>query len=42
LRRSESVRTVRKEIRAAILAGEIAAPEAADRILAAYDDTQDR
>jgi LAO/AO transport system kinase len=39
LRRSESVRAVRKEIRAAVLAGEIAAPEAADRILAAYDES---
>lgn len=38
LRRSESVRAVRGEIRAAVLAGEIAAPEAADRILAAYDE----
>jgi LAO/AO transport system kinase len=37
LRRSESVRAVRDEIRAAVLAGEIAAPEAADRILASYD-----
>jgi LAO/AO transport system kinase len=43
LRRSASVRAVREEIRAAILAGEIAAPAAADRILAAYDGTrQDR
>jgi len=43
LRRSAPVRAVREEIRAAILAGEIAAPEAADRILAAYDETrQDR
>jgi LAO/AO transport system kinase len=37
LRRSESVRAVRDEIRADVLAGKIAAPEAADRILAAYD-----
>ncbi len=37
LRRSESVRAIRDEVRAAGLAGEIAAPEAADRILAAYD-----
>jgi LAO/AO transport system kinase len=37
LRRSEAVRSVRAEIRAAVLSGEMAAPEAADRILAAYD-----
>jgi LAO/AO transport system kinase len=41
LRRSASVRAVRKEIRAAILDGEIAAPEAADRILTAYDETRE-
>jgi LAO/AO transport system kinase len=39
LRRSAAVRAVRAEIRAAVLAGEIAAPEAADRILSAYDET---
>ncbi|NYG55106.1 methylmalonyl Co-A mutase-associated GTPase MeaB [Nocardioides perillae] len=37
LRRSAGVRAVREEVRAAVLAGEVAAPEAADRILAAYD-----
>jgi LAO/AO transport system kinase len=37
LRRSGGVRAVREELRAALLAGEVAAPEAADRILAAYD-----
>jgi LAO/AO transport system kinase len=31
------VKAVREEVRAALLAGEITAPVAADRILAAYD-----
>ena len=39
LRRSAAVAAVRDEIRAAVLAGELAAPVAADRILAAYDGT---
>jgi LAO/AO transport system kinase len=37
LRRSASVAAVRQEIRDAVLGGELAAPVAADRILAAYD-----
>lgn len=37
LRRSPGVAAVRDEIRAAVLAGELTAPAAADRILAAYD-----
>lgn len=37
LRRSPGVGTVREEVRSAVLAGEMAAPEAADRILSAYD-----
>ena len=37
LRHSEPVREVGDEVRAALLAGEITAPVAADRILAAYD-----
>lgn len=37
LRRSPGVKAVREEIRAAVLAGELSAPLAADRILAAYD-----
>jgi len=37
LRRSPAVAAVRDEVRAAVLGGAIAAPEAADRILAAYD-----
>ncbi|GAA1926166.1 methylmalonyl Co-A mutase-associated GTPase MeaB [Nocardioides lentus] len=37
LRRSPGVREVREEVRAAVLASEMAAPEAADRLLAAYD-----
>ncbi|MBD8868660.1 methylmalonyl Co-A mutase-associated GTPase MeaB [Nocardioides donggukensis] len=38
LRRSAGVARVRDEVRAAVLAGELAAPAAADRLLAAYDD----
>jgi LAO/AO transport system kinase len=34
---SEGVRAIREEVRAAVLAGEVPAPLAADRILAAYD-----
>ena len=37
LRRSPGVRAVRDEVRAAVLAGELPASVAADRILAAYD-----
>jgi LAO/AO transport system kinase len=37
LRRSPGVRAIRDEVRAAVLAGELAAPAAADRLLAAYD-----
>lgn len=38
LRRSPGVARVRDEVRRAVLAGDIAAPEAADRIVAAYDE----
>ena len=38
LRRSPKVAGVREEIRAAVLSGELAAPAAADRIIAAYDE----
>jgi len=37
LRRSPGVAAIRDEIRAAVLAGELSAPMAADRLLAAYD-----
>jgi LAO/AO transport system kinase len=37
LRRSPGVAAVRDEIRAAVLAGELTAPVAADRLLVAYD-----
>ena len=37
LRRSPGVAAIRDEVRAAVLAGELPAPVAADRILAAYD-----
>jgi LAO/AO transport system kinase len=37
LRRSAAVAAVREEVRDAVLAGELAAPIAADRILSAYD-----
>ena len=37
LRRSPGVAAIRDEVRAAVLSGELAAPMAADRILAAYD-----
>ncbi|WP_435771950.1 methylmalonyl Co-A mutase-associated GTPase MeaB [Nocardioides sp. SYSU DS0651] len=37
LRHSPGVRAVRDEVRSAVLAGELTAPLAADRILAAYD-----
>jgi LAO/AO transport system kinase len=37
LRRSPGVAAIRDEVRAAVLAGELPAPAAADRILAAYD-----
>ena len=39
LRHSAPVAAVREEVRAAVLAGELTAPVAADRILAAYDGT---
>jgi LAO/AO transport system kinase len=38
LRHDTRVRAVRDEVRAALLAGELVAPVAADRILAAYDE----
>lgn len=38
LRRSPAVAAIRDDVRAAVLSGEVAAPVAADRILAAYDD----
>ena len=38
LRRSPGVRALRDEVRAAVLAGELPASVAADRILAAYDE----
>jgi LAO/AO transport system kinase len=38
LRRSPGVAAIRDEIRGAVLAGELTAPLAADRLLAAYDD----
>ncbi|WP_426247041.1 methylmalonyl Co-A mutase-associated GTPase MeaB [Nocardioides sp. LHG3406-4] len=41
LRRSANVARVRQEVRAAVLSGELAAPAAADRILAAYDERPD-
>jgi LAO/AO transport system kinase len=37
LRRSPGVAAIRAEIRAAVLAGDLSAPMAADRLLAAYD-----
>jgi LAO/AO transport system kinase len=37
LRHSPSVKAVREEVRAAVLSGDLTAPLAADRILAAYD-----
>lgn len=37
LRHSKAVRAVQDEVRAAVLAGELTAPLAADRLLAAYD-----
>ncbi|QWC85935.1 methylmalonyl Co-A mutase-associated GTPase MeaB [Nocardioidaceae bacterium] len=40
LKRSEGVKAVREDVRAAVLSGELAAPLAADRLLAAYDGTQ--
>ncbi len=38
LRRSPGVAAIRDDVRAAVLAGELPAPMAADRILAAYDE----
>jgi LAO/AO transport system kinase len=38
LRRSPSVAAIRDEVRDAVLAGELPATAAADRILAAYDE----
>ena len=40
LRHNAAVKSVQGEIRAAVLAGELTAPLAADRLLAAYDDAQ--
>ena len=42
LRRSPGVAAIRDEVRAAVLAGRAAAPVAADRLLAAYDDPAGR
>jgi len=39
LRDSPGVRAIRDEVRAAVLAGELPAPAAADRLLAAYDES---
>ena len=39
LQHSEGVRAIRDEVRAQVLSGEMAAPAAADRLLAAYDGT---
>jgi LAO/AO transport system kinase len=38
LRHSAGVRRIRDEVRDAVLAGELPAPAAADRLLAAYDE----
>ena len=38
LRHSDGVRRIRDEVRAAVLSGELPAPVAADRLLAAYDE----
>ena len=38
LRHSPGVKAVQAEVRAAVLAGELTAPLAADRLLAAYDE----
>jgi LAO/AO transport system kinase len=38
LRHSAGVRRIRDEVRAGVLAGELPAPAAADRLLAAYDE----
>ena len=38
LRRSPGVKAIRDQIRAEVLAGELTAPVAADRLLAAYDE----
>ncbi|GAB2968167.1 methylmalonyl Co-A mutase-associated GTPase MeaB [Nocardioides montaniterrae] len=40
LRHSEGVKAIRDELSAAVLAGELTAPLAADRLLAAYDGTR--
>ena len=42
LRRSPGVAAIRDDVRAAVLSGELAAPMAADRILAAYDSPRGR
>jgi LAO/AO transport system kinase len=39
LRHSPGVRRIRDEVRSAVLAGELPAPVAADRLLAAYDES---
>jgi LAO/AO transport system kinase len=41
LRHSPGVRRIRDDVRAAVLSGELPAPVAADRLLAAYDDPED-
>jgi LAO/AO transport system kinase len=41
LRRSPGVAAIRDQVRAAVLAGELTAPVAADRLLAAYDRSED-
>lgn len=41
LRNNEAVATLRREIREAVLSGELPAVNAADKILAAYDSTRD-
>ncbi len=42
LRHSAGVRRIRDEVRDAVLAGELPAPAAADRLLAAYDELSPR
>jgi len=40
LRHSPGVRRIRNDVRDAVLAGELPAPVAADRLLAAYDEAR--
>ncbi len=42
LRRSPGVRAIRDDVRRELLAGELTAPLAADRLVAAYDEDRDR